>query len=454
MNMILQVFVTFCGKFVFYLGNLIIFATMSEKLLGDLLSGSLFPEGPEEPETSEKKSEPSKLVITKSDVQDVIDRAEGTERLFPMLQPKSVTFSSYQLSAIQQDMLTNIMAELQQNITRELRDIKQVGVNSLSVPLYCKDYVHFNGNQEQFLAEVRKLRQKMFTFRWKMSDFTESPGVRNLFIDPDTGVPRFRPGEVIESSGVMVTMVHVGTESGTVMVDINPWMVPFLLYYGKGVGGTKFFRDVCLSLKGKYSKRLYEMVMDWKTRKSPVEMPVQEFVDMLQLPESYTNGNIRQRVLLPAKEEIEAVDKSVVFKFDFVYRPQNVRVVRKRGRSVPEDESPTKKKANTLVFLVEEAESPEKKRVDVVRSQSLEIYLADIADRQKKAASNAVALFIESIGKKEAILSKFVYYYDRLKLGVCTREEYRNTMLKIVREVSGFDLRSAAHIRNAERAQN
>lgn len=421
------------------------------KSIGDLFGGSLFPV---EPEVGERIAKNTGIVMSKELVQDVIDEVEGTERLFPLLQPKSVTFSSYQLTAIQQDMLTNIMFQLQGNITRELRDLKQVGLTSLSVPLFCRDYPHFNNDQAQFLTEVRKLRQKMFTFRWKPSDFSDSAGARNLFIDPETNQSRFRPGEIIESSGAMVTTVHVGTESGTVMVDINPWMVPFLLYYGKGVGGTKFFRDICLSLKGKYSKRLYEMAMDWKTRHTSIEMPVWEFIEMLQLPESYSNGNIRQRVLLPAKTEIEASDPSVVFNFSFVYRPENVRVVRKRGKSVPEDESPTKKKANTLVFLVEEVRSESKDNREKVSAQSLEIYLADIADKQKVPACSAVAAYIDSIGKKKALLSKFVYYYDRQKAGACTKNEYRNTMLKIVREVTGFDLRSSQHIRNAEKAQS
>ena len=65
----------------------------------------------------------------------------------------------------------------------------------------------------------------------------------------------------------------------------------------------------------------------------------------------------------------------------------------------------------------------------------------------------ALAKQIVENGQDGKVKSKFAFYDKKVHSGKMSVDEYRNTMLKIVREVSGFDLRSDAHIRNSIRTR-
>lgn len=56
-------------------------------------------------------------------------------------------------------------------------------------------------------------------------------------------------------------------------------------------------------------------------------------------------------------------------------------------------------------------------------------------------------------GNESLLKSKFMFYDKRVSLGKMRPEEYKNTMLKIIREVTGVDLRSDSHIRNSIRSR-
>ena len=82
--------------------------------------------------------------------------------------------------------------------------------------------------------------------------------------------------------------------------------------------------------------------------------------------------------------------------------------------------------------------------------QALLVCLQDIAD--KECAGNcreAVDLAVRK-GVDYRLRMKFGYYTKCLRDGSIRRDEYVNTMLKIVRDLVGVDLRSVQHIRNAK----
>lgn len=66
--------------------------------------------------------------------------------------------------------------------------------------------------------------------------------------------------QTVETFGVVITTVHNIKGTNRVALTLNPWAIPFLLYYGTGVGGTRYGKNIALTLRGNYTKRLYKII--------------------------------------------------------------------------------------------------------------------------------------------------------------------------------------------------
>lgn len=53
----------------------------------------------------------------------------------------------------------------------------------------------------------------------------------------------------IETAGTIITTVHDIKKSNKITINFNMWAIPFLMYYGVGVGGTKFNKNLALSVR-------------------------------------------------------------------------------------------------------------------------------------------------------------------------------------------------------------
>ena len=73
--------------------------------------------------------------------------------------------------------------------------------------------------------------------------------------------------KTIETVGAIITTIHNIKGTNQVMLNINPWAIPFLIYYGVGVGGTRYSKGLALGLRGNYTKRLYKIICSQRDRK-------------------------------------------------------------------------------------------------------------------------------------------------------------------------------------------
>lgn len=357
-----------------------------------------------------------------------------------ILQPKTVTRANYRISRLHFQMLVHIREELQAYISNNPEEISSQEL--ITVPLFCRHYPHFKGDTGAFLESVKKLiyQDNVVSFQWRYN----SSFHKSLFQWMQRGLKgrsaaRLEPkdGDVIQQvSVIIVNAVRCVNDSDKIIVSINPQVLPFLLYYGPGVGGTCFDRDVLLKLKSWFSCRLYEYVMDWSTSCSTKVVSLEELRSMLQYPESYKVYDIKRYVLDVAKTEFEENGASVLFDYKFKYDIDYGPVKGTRGRYP----------SNCVEFTIYKKEFTDWKELS--RKQLL-VMLQGIADKEKMHLCPSLAKQIVENGQESLIKSKFAYYDKKVHNGKMVPDEYKNTMLKIVLQVTGVELRSDLHVRNA-----
>lgn len=381
-----------------------------------------------------------------SDSDGLEEKFVASEEVLPadyssIRQSKVMTFASYGLSKIHTNMLVHIREELQGFL---LKHVDQVPEETLiQVPLFVKDYPHFKGNVVALYESAKTLLKENnhVEFSWTYSERL-SPLLRWMFgLDNVRGRQREKlvNGAVVhQASALIVNVRYVEGTSDYVMLQLNPACIPFLLYDGKLIGSTMFNRDVALGFKSAYSNRIYEFLMDWSTKSAVKVLPLSEIRFRLKLDKSYeSNANLRMRILEVARREINASASSVNFDFELYYDPQ-----------FGDDGGRTKKKANAVRFVMTRKDV--KTDLSELRRKMVKLLLEDVADKEKSVYCDRLSYQIVENGTAEVLIAKFTYYDGRMKKGKIQRKEYVNTMLKIVREVTGFDLRSDSHIRNSK----
>ena len=152
------------------------------------------------------------------------------------VKPENVTFGQYKITSCQEDILTLICENLHGFIKRkEVPPVDQM--HYPYIELQCKD---LNGkySKRTVLNGLYNMRVKTFKFHW---------------IHPVTD-------EIIEVSGDFFPTVMNIKNTDRVGISVNPWALPFLLYYGVGQDGDIYSKKTALSLKGNYTKRLYKIL--------------------------------------------------------------------------------------------------------------------------------------------------------------------------------------------------
>lgn len=361
-----------------------------------------------------------------------------------ILQPKTVTYAKYRFSKIHNLMFIHIREELQLYITSHKEDINKT--DAISVPLFVNHYPHFRGNTVAMFKSASEMmvdKCNLVSFEWQYNPEYHAELLRWMRRGIDLrsrGVFNPQAGEKIHQSSLLITdVMYCENDPGKILVFLNPNLLPFLLYYGRGVGGTYFDRDVALRLRSRYSFRLYEYIMDWSTSTDVKVVSLTELKDLIVFPDSYDVNDIRNRVLNVAKDEIEAAGSPLCFDFEFKYDSTFGGVPGKRG-AYPK---------NCVVFTLHKKEFVDYR--DLTRKQ-LVVMLQGIADREKLYLCVDVAERSVSSGVDAKLKSKFFYYDKKVASGKMSVNEYKNTLLKIVRELTGTDLRSDSHIRNSVKA--
>ncbi len=207
-----------------------------------------------------------------------------------LMQPNNLTFASYTLSPIQENVMTLIMDALQAHVSH---------VKPLNTDLFNQPYVEIQADEAggenhkaRVIREIADMRQKTFNFKWQVPDSSQK----------------------VETTGSIITTWHDYKGTNNIRVNFNIWAIPFLLYYGVGVGGTRFSKRIALDIHGNYTKRIYKMISRWKD-KTQFEYNLMQFRADLQIPNSYTNESIKRRILIKSRDAIKSIDADVWFDF-------------------------------------------------------------------------------------------------------------------------------------------
>lgn len=361
------------------------------------------------------------------------------------IQPKTVTFARYKFSKLHMQMFIHIREELSAYVSR---DFDQLNPKELiRIPLFCSHYPHFNGSMKLFYESIKSLmlQTNVVSFRWKFDAERHAALYRWMMLQGrrDGSSERIvlpRDGaEFEQTSVVIVNIVRSLDNSDMLLVDINPLIMPFILYYGKGNGGTLVDRDVALRLRSVYSQRFYERLVDWSTSMTEKRLTFDELREFLFFPDAYTPREIKRWVLSVAQKEIEEAGSDVVFDFEFKFDAEVGFASAYRGPI----------KANCVIIHIKKKTFENGFELAVQRVQ---IVLKEIADREKRLLCADTARLIVSSGKEQFFLSKVKYYFDLKERGKIRMNEYKNTLLKIVREMCGVELRSDRHVQNSQRA--
>lgn len=203
------------------------------------------------------------------------------KRPLTLVQPNSVTNAKHSYDERQE----NIMTLMIEAIKGELTKVKPIQTDLFGEPMIRIDTKEVSGNNKaKYLVSAKGMMQKIVSYEW-----TNPNTLQN-----------------IETHGVLITTVHDIKESSIIELTINKWAIPYLLYWGKGVGGTIFNKSIALTLRGNYTKRLYKLCKRWED-KGGFAMSLNEFREMLCLGTKYPRTtDLKKRVLEPAKEKMKA----------------------------------------------------------------------------------------------------------------------------------------------------
>lgn len=211
------------------------------------------------------------------------------------METKNLTLSKYDYSEVQQNVITLIQEQLKEYMTKDAKEAA-VRIDSMGEPyitIDCNEASKKN-RKDYVMAEIEKMFLKPISFRWKHPTW----------------------GKEIKTICPIVTAIHDVKNSSLVKVNYNRWAIPFLIWYGKDIGGTVYDKTVALTLVGKYTKRIYKLICSYRD-KNKYEYDLDKFREDFAVPKSYKNDKIRTNILDKAKEDIDNSNSDVKFDYEF-----------------------------------------------------------------------------------------------------------------------------------------
>lgn len=166
-----------------------------------------------------------------------------TESELMLMQPNNVTFGQYSLTEIQENILTLITEKVQKYVTKS-QELPRDLFNQPYIEIICDDAGGKN-NKARVLKEALAMTSQHFSFKW---------------LHP-------KMNKEIQTTGTIITTAHDIKNSNRITLNFNVWALPFLMYYGVGVGGTLFGRTIALKVRGNYTKRLYKFICSQRDKR-------------------------------------------------------------------------------------------------------------------------------------------------------------------------------------------
>lgn len=103
----------------------------------------------------------------------------------------------------------------------------------------------------------------------------------------------------------------IDRENQTLIIKVNAeftWMLNE--FTDKIKGYTIFELQEFVGLQSKYAKNLYRILKQWRKTGKFIFYNVDDFRERLDVPESYANRRLMEKIIKPAVKEIQALDKS------------------------------------------------------------------------------------------------------------------------------------------------
>ena len=194
-----------------------------------------------------------------------------------ILQPNRVTEAKYDFSAIQHNILYIILHRIQQDVDHRDR-MNQTLFNEIIMDIPLKE-LDASENYKHIFLSAKELIKKEISFKYKDEQ-----------------------GRTTYVATSCLSTVRYTRGTGTLKIYVTSDAVTALAYIGEGF--TRYQLKTAISLKSKYSKRLYELCSRWKD-KGQFFVTIQRFRDMFSLSDSYKDIKaLKRRVLEPGQEEL------------------------------------------------------------------------------------------------------------------------------------------------------
>ena len=247
-------------------------------------------------------------------------------------QPNSVVEARYEYSEIQMNVLTLIISRIQDIMTKNLDNLENLQrdlFKNIVIELDLRLIGIINDNKYK-IKQINEMRHKDLIFEIKSSD---------------------QKNWRMNTSVISGTAEEIG--GSRVKIWVNHLALPWLVYYGGGIGFTKFNPKSILSVSSKHSKRMYLLLARYYDFDQTLLLTLNEFKEKMQVAEKYVQwGQLRSFVLEPALKELK--EKSDIW---FTYEGKAL----EKGKKITHIEikifgdRPKKLKENNSLFSGDEA---------------------------------------------------------------------------------------------------
>ena len=319
-----------------------------------------------------------------------------TESDLMLMQPNNVTFGQYQLTEIQENILTLITEAIQAHVTKNVllpRDL----FHQPYVEILC-DEAGGRNNKKHVIEEALKMTSQRFSFKWLHPHMQKE----------------------IETAGTIITTVHDIKKSNKITINFNMWAIPFLMYYGVGVGGTKFNKNLALSVRGNYTKRIYKFICSQRDRRE-YYYNIKQFLKDMELPEKTTNTTLKDQVLERSKVRLNEKKSDVRFDYELICKHPI------SGR---------KPKNDTIVFkiIVENPLTTKEPTVHTEDAMYLFKWLERATNGYHSSEPREMVDKLHEMGNLLDVVKRCKYYDDQIAIGKITSPKAYNSLLKMLRE--------------------
>ena len=318
------------------------------------------------------------------------------------MEARNLTLSKYDYSEVQQNVITLIQEQLKEYMTKDATEAA-VRIDSMGEPyirIDCNEASKKN-RKEYVIAEIEKMFLKPISFRWRHPTW----------------------GKEIKTICPIVTAIHDVKNTSYVKVNYNRWAIPFLIWYGKGIGGTIYDKTIALTINGKYTKRIYKLICSYRD-KNKYEYDLDKFREDFAIPKSYNTTRIKENILDKAKEDIDNSNSEVKFDYDFK--------MTKEGKK--------KAKATAIIFKIQW----KKTRENLNEAENKVYYNAYTKIGRLDIEPSKVVAICDTLMDKnllQFVIDKYNYYDDLVSEGArmqngqpYTFAILKNVMKKLIRE--------------------